>query len=314
MSLSIDVVVPTHDGWELTERCLRCLREQTAPHTVIVADNGSSDGTPAAVRRAFPSARVEELGGNLGFATACNRGARAGSGDVIVLVNNDVECPPDFVERLVRPFEDDSIGSVAAVLVQPGNGLVDSVGLTADRTLAGFPRMQGLPAGDPASGPALTGPAGAAAAYRRTAWEEAGGLDEGVEFYLEDLDLALRLWTAGWMPAVAHDAVAVHLGGASIGQRSARQRRQAGFSRAYFLRRYGLLRSLAAPRVLFTEALVVAGDALLARDVQALRGRVEGWRAAANLPRRHSPPREAVDRTIGVWESLRLRRRAVRAA
>jgi N-acetylglucosaminyl-diphospho-decaprenol L-rhamnosyltransferase len=314
VSLSIDVVVPTHDGWELTARCLRCLRGQTAPHTVIVADNGSSDGTPEAVRREFPSARVEELGRNLGFATACNRGARAASGEVIVLVNNDVECPPDFLERLVAPFEDEAIGSVAAVLVQPETGLVDSVGLTADRTLAGFPRLQGLPVRDLASGPALTGPAGAAAAYRRTAWEEAGGLDEGVEFYLEDLDFALRLWSAGWRPAVAPDAVAVHLGGASIGPRSPRQRRQAGFSRAYFLRRYGIMRSPAAARVVLTEAVVVAGDALLARDLEALRGRLEGWRAAAKLPRRPPPPREAVDRTIGLWESLRLRRRAVSGA
>jgi N-acetylglucosaminyl-diphospho-decaprenol L-rhamnosyltransferase len=311
VSLSIDVVVPTHDGWELTERCLRCLGEQTAPHALIVADNGSSDGTPEAVRREFPSARVEELGGNLGFAIACNRGAGAGSGDVIVLLNNDVECPPDFLERLVAPFEDDAVGSVAAVLVQSETGLVDSVGLTADRTLAGFPRLQGRPAAEASDGPVLTGPSGAAAAYRRTAWDEMGGLDEGVQFYLEDLDLALRLHSAGWKAAVAPEARAVHRGGASIGRRSARQRHQAGFSRAYFLRRYALLQSAAAPRVLFTEAAVVAGDALLTRDLQALRGRLAGWRAAANLPSRPRPPREAIDRTIGVLESLRLRRHAV---
>jgi N-acetylglucosaminyl-diphospho-decaprenol L-rhamnosyltransferase len=315
MSLSIDVVIPTHNGWELTERCLQHLERQTAAHAVIVSDDGSSDGTPAAVRRDFPAARLVETGANLGFSVACNRGAAAGTGDVIVLLNSDVECRPDFLERLAAPLDGDAeVGSVAAVLLQPGDDLIDSVGLTADRTLAGFPRHHGQPiarAGEPS--PVLTGPSGGAAAYRRTAWEDVGGLDEGVFFYLEDLDLALRLRCTGWKAAVALDALAVHRGAASIGVRSARQRRQAGFSRAYFLRRYGLLRGRVAARVLVTEATVVTADGLLRRDLEALRGRLAGWRAAADRPRRPAPPAEAIDRSIGLGESLRLRRDAVSA-
>jgi N-acetylglucosaminyl-diphospho-decaprenol L-rhamnosyltransferase len=229
---SIDVVVPTRDRWELTESCLTHLEGQTVPHVVNVVDDGSSDGTPERVRQRFPAARVVETGGR-GFSTACNAGARAGTGDVIVLLNNDVDCRPEFLERLVAPLDDQGVGSVAAVLLQPGTGLVDSVGLVADRTLAGFPRHQGRPVKEAArASPALTGPSGGAAAYRRSAWDEVGGFDEGVRFYLEDLDLALRLWSAGWKPAAALDAVAVHHGGASIGRRSGEQRREAGFSRA----------------------------------------------------------------------------------
>jgi N-acetylglucosaminyl-diphospho-decaprenol L-rhamnosyltransferase len=312
---SIDVVVPTYDGWELTERCLSRLQQQTVPHTVIVADDGSTDGTPEAVVRDFPSARLVETGANRGFSVACNRGAGAGGGDAIVLLNNDVDCPPDFLERLVGPLAGDArTGSVAAVLLQPDGGLLDSVGLTADRTLAGFPRHHRQPLAEAAGErPVLTGPSGAAAAYRRSAWEHAGGLDEGVFFYLEDLDLALRLRSAGWKAAVALDARAVHRGGASIGRRSARQRRLAGFSRAYFLRRYGLLRTRAAPRVVITEAAVVAADVVLARDLQTFGGRLEGWRAAADRPRRPAPPGEAIEDSIGLLQSLRLRRSAVSA-
>jgi N-acetylglucosaminyl-diphospho-decaprenol L-rhamnosyltransferase len=315
VTLSIDVVVPTHNGRELTERCLQHLARQTVAHTVIVVDDGSSDGTAAAVRREFRAARVVETGANLGFSVACNRGAEAGDGDAIVLLNNDVECRQDFLERLVAPLAADAqVGSVAAVLLQPESELVDSVGLTADRTLAGFPRHHGRPiaeAGEPR--PVLAGPSGGAGAYRRAAWEQAGGLDEGVSFYLEDLDLALRLRGTGWKPALALDALAVHRGAASIGARSGRQRRQAGFSRAYFLRRYGLLRGSAAARVLLTETTVVAADGLLERDLEALRGRLAGWRAAANRPRRPAPPAEAIDRSIGLRESLRLRRSAISA-
>jgi len=309
--LSIDVVVPTYNGWELTRTCLEHLQRQTVPHSVIVADNASTDRTPERLRRSFSDARVVELAANRGFAVACNRGVEAGHGDVVVLVNNDVECPPDFLERLVAPIrEHPRLGSVAAVLMQADGRTIDSVGLTADRTLAGFPRLRGhSPAEAHSVAPVLAGPAGAAGAYRRVAWEQVGGLDERVFGYGEDLELALRLRAAGWQTALAREAVAVHLGSASFRHRSPFQRYHGGFARGYFLRRYGVLRSSAVVRAILTEAIVVVGDALLSRDLAAMRGRIAGWRAAAGLDRRPAPPRDATDRELTLGESLRLRRR-----
>jgi len=308
---SIDVVVPTFNGWDLTRSCLVRLREQTLSHVVVVADNASTDGTPERVRSEFPEVRIVELERNLGFPVACNRGAAAGDGEVVVLLNNDVECPPDFLERLVSPFADEGVGMVAGVLVRPGADEIDGVGLTADATLSGFARLAGRPVREAALGrPVVTGPSGGAAAYRRSAWESIGGLDERIFIYAEDLDLAFRLRAAGWQAAVAADAVAVHLGSVTMGLRSPWQRYQAGFSRGYLLRRYGVLRSSAAARALVTEAAVVVGDAVISRDLSAARGRLAGWRAARDLPRLPSPPSEAVDPGIGFRESLRLRRRA----
>jgi N-acetylglucosaminyl-diphospho-decaprenol L-rhamnosyltransferase len=310
LSLSIDVVIPTYQRWALTEQCLERLLEQTAPHSVIVVDNGSTDGTPDKVSDAFPDARVIALGANSGFPVACNRGAAAGTGEVIVLLNNDVEARPNFLERLVRPLDqDERVGSAAGLLVRPDERTIDSMGLTADRTLAGFPRLRGRPATDASSSaPVLTGPSGGGGAYLRTAWDEVGGLDEGVLFYGEDVDLALRLRAAGWQAGAAPDAVAVHLGSATAGHRSAWQRYQGGFARGYFLRRYRVHRTGAAARALATEAIVVVGDAVLSRNLSALRGRIAGWRAAGGVEPSPTPPREAIDPTIGLWESLRLRR------
>jgi GT2 family glycosyltransferase len=311
MSLSIDVVVPTFDGWEFTERCLECLRAQTVTHSVIVADNASTDGTPDRVRTSFPEVSLVETGGNLGFAVACNRGVAAGTGDVAVLLNNDVEVRPDFLERLSEPLDaNPRVGSVAALLVRPGESVIDSVGLTTDRTLSGFPRLTGRPVAEAAAQrPVLAGPSGGAAVYRRSAWNEAGGLDEGVFIYGEDLDLAFRLRSAGWHAAAAPEAVGVHLGSATLGHRSTWQRYQGGFSRGYFLRRYGvLLHTRAGARALATEAVVVVGDAMISGDLKALRGRLAGWRAGGAIERWPLPPNEAIDHTIGFFESLRLRR------
>jgi N-acetylglucosaminyl-diphospho-decaprenol L-rhamnosyltransferase len=312
MTPSVDVVIPTHENWHFTERCLSRLGDQTLDHTVIVADNASRDGTPDQVGKHFPRARLVELGANLGFAAACNRGAAAGDGEIVVLLNNDVECRPDFLERLVAPFGDDRVGMAAATLVRPDRDEIDSVGITADSTLSGFARLPAHPTNEAASeSPILTGPSGGAGAYRRTAWEEVGGLDERIFIYSEDLDLAFRLRAAGWHAAVAADAIGIHLGSATMGKRSAWQRRQSGFARGYLMRRYGVLRGAAGPRALLTEAIVVAGDAVLSRDVVAARGRLAGWRAARGLPLRVAP-RDAIDSGIGFRESLRLRRDAYR--
>jgi N-acetylglucosaminyl-diphospho-decaprenol L-rhamnosyltransferase len=308
--MTIDVVVVAHDRWDLTESCLRHLSEQTVAHRVFLVDNASSDGTADRAAGAFPGVEVIQLDQLKPFAVACNRGVGAGSGDVVVMLNNDVDCRSDFLEKVGMPLRQvPGVGLTSCLLLRPGGETVDSVAVTVDRTLASFQRFHGAPvavAGGP--GPAAAVPSGAAAAIRREAWEAAGGLDEAIFAYGEDLDLFLRIRTVGWGHAVVPEAVATHVGSASFGHRSAWQRRNAGFGRGYILRRYGVLRSRAAPRALITELIVVVGDALISRDLAAAAGRLAGWRAAGGKPRHPMPPADAIDQRLGFWESLRLRR------
>jgi N-acetylglucosaminyl-diphospho-decaprenol L-rhamnosyltransferase len=310
MPPSIDVVIVAYNHYELTDSCLRHLRDQTIQHRVILVDNGSIDDTRARVRAEWPEAHLECFDDNLGFAQACNAGVAAGAGEIVVLLNNDVDCRSDFLEQLVAPLTGDPrVGAVAALMLQPGERLIDSAGLSADVTLGGFPRLQGLDAERAHSErPVLAGPAGTAAAYRRSAWEEVGGLDERIFAYMEDFDLALRLRSAGWKAVLAPGAVGVHLGSATHGHRSAWQRRHGGFGRGYMLRRYGLLRGRRAPRTLATEAAVVLGDLAISHDLAALSGRLSGWRAGREASRLSLPPSEAVDNDIGFRDSIALRR------
>jgi GT2 family glycosyltransferase len=310
MIRSIDVVIPTYNRWDLTESCLEHLRTQTSPHSVIVADNASTDGTPAHVRAAFPEAQVVELDENGGFSVACNAGARAGHAEYIVLLNNDVECRPEFLERLTSRLDQSDIGSVAALLLTGDGGFIESFGVAVDRTLAGYPRLRGAPSATAhRDAPILAGASGAAAAFRREAWNDVGGLDEAVFAYGEDVDLALRLRGAGWFAAAAPDAVAIHRGSATAVHRSSAQRYAGGFSRGYFMRRYGVLRRRGALRAFAIEMIAATGDALVySHDLAALRGRLAGWSAAQGLPRHPAPPADALDDGITFAESVRLRR------
>ncbi len=310
MPASIDVVIVAYNRYDLTDSCLRHLAGQTRPHRVIVVDNGSTDDTRARLASEWPQARVESFDDNRGFAEACNRGVAAGDGEAIVLLNNDVDCRADFLERLIAPLDaDPGVGSVAALMLQPGERTIDSFGLVADPTLACFPRLQGYPveqAGD--EHPLLTGPAGTAAAYRRSAWEQVGGLDETIFAYTRTSTWPCGCAAPAGARSRARDAVGVHLGSATHGHRSAWQRRHGGFGRGYLLRRYGVLRSGEALRAVATEATVVAGDLAISRDAAALRGRLAGWRAGARRPRLARPPADAIDGSIGLRDSFALRR------
>ena len=310
VTATVDVALVAYRHWELTQSCLEHLRRQTIEHRVVLCDNGCDEGTAERVRAGYPEVTVVRLERNLRNEIACNAAVAAGRGEIVVTMNNDVDARPNFLERLSAPFAGcPELGSVAPLLLRPGEQQIDSAGLAADRTLSAFARLKGQPPSDvQGDEPVLAGPDGAAAAFRRVAWAQVGGLEESLLGYMTDFDLALQLRLAGWETALAPDAIAVHIGSATYGHRSARQRYMAGFGRAYMMRRYGVLRSSAALRALVTEGVVVVGDIVLSRDTAALAGRRAGWRAAAGCAR------AAVATPAGFRRTDRLPRVATPAA
>ena len=301
--MTADVVVVTWHGRDVLASCLEHLVVQGEPHRTIVVDNASHDGSAELVRERFPRATFIELPENRGFGAAVNAGVAAGDGEAIVLVNNDVDVDPGFLGALLAPLrEDPRVGMVAGMTLMPGRERVDAFGIELDAGLAAYNRLRGG-APDAEGAGVLAGPSGGAAAYRRSAFEQVGGFDETLIAYGEDVDLALRLRAAGWRAAAAPDARGVHLGGATIGVDSPRQRWLSGFARGFLLRRWGVLRSRAAVRVLLVDALVIGWGLARHRTLAPLRARVAGWRAAG----RGSAvlPSDAIERGIGLGESLR---------
>jgi hypothetical protein len=190
---------------------------------------------------------------------------------------------------------------VAGLTLMPSSGLVDAFGIELDVTLAAYNRLRGQR--PDATAGRLAGPSGGAAAYRRTAFEAVGGFDERLFAYGEDVDLALRLRSAGWTASAAAGARGVHLGGSTVGPGSPRQRELAGFARGYMLRRYGVLRSRSAPRALVIEALVIGWGLLAHRTTIPLRARLRGWRAGAGA--RRPIPAGVIESSITLTEAFR---------
>jgi GT2 family glycosyltransferase len=127
----VTVVIPNWNGERFLRLCLGSLREQSfSAFETIVVDNGSVDGSIPLVKEHFPEVNVIPLGENLGIASAFNAGIEASTLEYVVLLNNDTEQDPGWLEALVRAAEDHpEAGLFASKLVDfHDRGVLDGAG------------------------------------------------------------------------------------------------------------------------------------------------------------------------------------------
>jgi hypothetical protein len=219
-------VVLSWNGREDTLRCLESLQAvDHAPLQIICVDNGSSDGSQEAVRECFPEVVLIEAGVNLGYAGGNNLGIRYAlehGAAWVMLVNNDASVAADVID-----------GFEQAVRACPRAGILAGKVLFADHPdtiwfagqrvserlgYSGRPRGYGRPDGPRYSHVAMTGRAvGALMAISREAIDVVGLLDEDLFAYVEDVDWALRVRSAGLEVVFAPGARAWHRVSASTG-------------------------------------------------------------------------------------------------
>jgi len=265
----VTVVIATRDRCATllaTLERLLALRDRPA---VIVVDNGSADGTAAAVRRAAPEVRIIELASNRGTA-ARNVGVAAAATPLIAFCDDDSWWSPGALARAAGYFAcHPMLGLLTArILVGPEERLDPTCG-----RMARGPRLPGAP------GPAVAGFLACAVVLRREALLAVGGFEERFGFGGEEGLLAMDLLAAGWMSAYADDVVAHHYPhlGARPGRRRMTVRNDLWTA---WLRRpadVALRRTIAAlrPRHLGGLADAVAGSGWVLRERRPLPASVE---------------------------------------
>jgi GT2 family glycosyltransferase len=220
MPLSVDVVIPVHGQWELTQRCLASLAIRDAcVRRVIVVDDKSPDDS-AQQLRARTDIEPLILAENVGFARACNAGARAGDADAIFFLNNDTLVAPGTIDRLAATLESSGAAAVGPKLVN-GDGTLQVAGLAMLARQTHFERLYvyldaDLPQAQIAYDPIAL--SGAAVLITRAAFEAVGAFEEAFLNGSEDVDLCLKLWAAGYRCRYEPRATIVHLEGASRGK------------------------------------------------------------------------------------------------
>jgi GT2 family glycosyltransferase len=217
MAPSASVVVPVWNGRRWLPGLLGSLRAQTlAPLEVIAVDNGSADGSREWLAEHAAEVRVLALGRNTGFAHAANRGIEAAHGEVVALVNTDVELEPGWLAAAVAALaeRDAAVATKMLDLAEPGVLYDAGDVLRRDGVCEQRGRFRRDDHRYDEPGEVFAACAGAAV-YRRDAVLAVGGFDERLFAYLEDVDLGLRLRLAGWRCAWEPRAVARHAGGGS---------------------------------------------------------------------------------------------------
>ncbi|HSQ28982.1 MAG TPA: glycosyltransferase family 2 protein [Gemmatimonadaceae bacterium] len=216
------VIVVTWENLALTRLCLESLLAHTpdVPFELIIVDNASADGTRAylqALAAAEPRARLILNERNDGFARACNQGARAAAGDILVFLNNDTVLSPGWLRGLFAHLERPGVGAVSAVTNRIGTEAeVSERARTLGEFLERAAHRRSAHAGESRTVEML---AFFCVALRRDAWTRVGLLDEAFGRGLfEDDDYSARLHAAGYRLVCAEDVLVHHLGEASFGR------------------------------------------------------------------------------------------------
>jgi GT2 family glycosyltransferase len=214
----VAVVIPHFNRADLLATLLKHLAEQTYPiREITVVDNGSSDESVALAEEA--GARVLRMGKNTGFAAAVNRGIEAAHTRWVVIMNNDVRMDSGWLSALMARVNAAGAWFATGKLLQAANpdridGAYDAISRGGAAWRCGHDRADG-----PLWSESRTidfAPL-TAALFRRELFDRVGLLDERFESYLEDMDLGLRCAAAGLRGVYAPEAVALHVGSATLG-------------------------------------------------------------------------------------------------
>lgn len=220
----ITVVIPNYNGMKYLPDCIRALENQeagTPDFTVLVVDNGSTDGSVEYLKEQGRTTETIFLSENTGFCHAVNVGIEAAETPYIILLNNDTRVYPVFVKKLYEAIRKDRrIFSVSAkMLMWDKPELVDDAG---DRYCVlgwAYSRGKGKAAVDYNEPVEVFSACGGAAIYRRSVFAEIGLFDEEHFAYMEDLDMGYRARIYGYRNTYEPGAQVLHFGSASTGSR-----------------------------------------------------------------------------------------------
>jgi len=215
----VSVVVPNWNRRPLLLRLLKHLELQSAPpEEVIVVDAGSEDGSADAAEK--QGVRVLRMGGNPGFAALVDAGIRAARCPWVAIVNNDVTPQQDWLERLLEAAEKEGAWFACGLLLDEArpdrvDGAFDLISRAACVWRAGNGRADGPLWRQPRRVhlPPLT-----ATLLRKELFERVGLLEERFESYLEDVDLGVRCAFQGLDGIYVPNALAYHVGSATLGR------------------------------------------------------------------------------------------------
>lgn len=217
----ISIIILTYNGAGLILPLLESLSEQTYPLDLVelvVIDNASTDNTLKLIQDNHESVKIVPLIENVGFAAGNNQGYLHARHDLLVFLNQDIICHPDFLKVLVCKMQQDQslaacnpniIPATPSSLSAPDRGLPDHSLHLCDLSPYGYGCNRIIPEKHFFYTKLLSG---CAFIIRRAAIKDLGYLyDDQLWMYAEDTDLSLRIHRSGLKIGALRAAVIYHL-------------------------------------------------------------------------------------------------------
>ncbi|MGI8791710.1 MAG: glycosyltransferase family 2 protein [Acidimicrobiales bacterium] len=226
-------------NWNAGTHLLDCVRSLQAEGVtdIVVADNGSTDGSLRDLAAAEPSVVAFETGANLGFGGGVNRAAARsadlGEGCDLLVLNPDVVMGPGSVKAMMAAAESTARVGVVGPRIDTPDGMLypsartfpslrDSIGhafLGMVWPTNPFTRRYRMLDWDHGQRGDVDWVSGSCFLIRAAAWRDVEGFDEAYFMYAEDVDLCWRVRRAGWDVVYEPEAVVVHVQGLSTSRR-----------------------------------------------------------------------------------------------
>lgn len=235
--MKCSVVILNWNGLPMLEQYMPSVLRYSlsADCEVVVADNGSTDGSLSYLR-SLPNVRVLSFSENYGFAEGYNRALEEVSSEYCVLLNSDVEVTEGWLDVLLRYMDSHQ----AVVACQPkilsyrskqsyDNGQADAIRFEHAGAAGGYIDLLGYPycrgrmigyteedRGQYDETVPIFWASGACLCIRTAVYKEAGGLDGRFFAHQEEIDLCWRLQSRGYEIVCVPQSVVYHLGGGSL--------------------------------------------------------------------------------------------------
>ncbi|MGC6431540.1 MAG: glycosyltransferase family 2 protein [Jejuia sp.] len=239
----VSIVSVNYDQPEVTCEMLESLRSATYPNfETFVVDNASPNKCPNIIKEKYPEINLIISTKNLGFAGGNNIALKQAKGDYILLLNNDTEVKPDFLESLVELMETKKdIGIVSSkILYYYEDNVIQYAGASPINHITSRNRFYGHNEKDHGQFNEITEtcyPHGACMMIRKSVLEELGLLYEGYFLYYEELDFAERVKQAGYKIYYQPNSSILHKESISTGKNSPLKTYYMNRNRVLFLRR-----------------------------------------------------------------------------
>jgi GT2 family glycosyltransferase len=217
----VSIIIPTKIRYDLLRLCLDGLARNTSypVHEVIVIDNGSTDpkvSEEVRLASAYLNIITERDEGNFNFSRLINRGVKLSTGDLLLLLNDDVRpLEADWLSRMVSSALEHNVGAVGARLQYP-SGDIQHAGVIIHGGGICQHLWRDLPPERAALNPYVMLPSrrlavtAACLLVHRSAFDDVGGFDEDLAVTLNDIDFCLKLHATGRRNIYRGDAVLLH--------------------------------------------------------------------------------------------------------